>query len=182
MRFRNAASRAATAFQFTGWVGSEALKLAFGVSAACGCEIEEDADGGTESARKGASLAAASYREGWGCSGRYSDVIPSTAEHLGPNETAALAEVQALTGFGDHCTTCPRKYASLPFMRRARLAYTFAEKGCPEYVEPDPPAGMIEAIECVGAGVNACQAHAIEKSMAENKAAAEEARSRISRR
>ncbi len=181
MPVRDAHGGAEAFFQIPGWLSSEAFTTAMG-SSPCGCEIEEKADGGTASDRHYAALNAAELRAAWGCPGRYSDAIPATNEHLDVNELAALSAVQALTGFGDHCTTCPRKYASLPHIRRARLAYTFAEKGCPEYVEPEPTAAMVEAIECIGAGVNACQIHAIEKSMADSKAASEEARSRISRR
>ncbi len=140
-------------------------------SSPCGCKSEEEADGKSASERQHVSLNAAFMRSSWGCPGRYSDAIPRTAEHLDVDQRAALDAVQDLTGFGANCTTCPRKYAALPFMQRAQRAYAFTEKGCPEYVEPEPPYALIEAIEAIGTGVAECHTHTLDASIKKSNAA-----------
>lgn len=115
--------------------------------------MQEDADGLDAGEQAVATKRAAPMQARWGCPGRFSEMLPRSGGHLGADERMVLRAVQRLTGMGETCTTCPRKYAALPFVRRAATAHFYLEKGCPEYVEPHPSVAMVQAIESVGIGV-----------------------------
>jgi hypothetical protein len=141
----------------------------FGASP-CGCEVEERADGKSLVERKAAAKQAELMRARWGCPGRYSDAIPKTAKHLGRSERAVLAGVQRLTGDGDWCTTCPRKYAALSFVRRAATLHFYVEKGCPGWIEPTPPKTLVQAVEAIGHGVAKYAQHVADEMRAQSEA------------
>ncbi len=138
--------------------------------ATCGCLAEELLDRQSNSASKTqGTKEAARARDRWGCSGRESDALPRNTNHLGPDQLAALQSVNHLTGFGAECTTCPIKYAALPWVDRAVCAYEFHVKGETEAVEPNPLPILIEAIRLVGRGVAEAKAEAEKRHTAEMK-------------
>jgi hypothetical protein len=142
----------------------------------CGCALEAEADDAPPDEKLAAKKQASRLRAPWGCPGRFSDAFPDNADHLGAAQRQTLLAVDKLTGFGKHCTTCPRRYAAEQAVQRARLAYTFAERGCPEYVEPDPSWAMVEAIEAIGEGYGRRMTHEHEERMAKAKAEADKAK------
>lgn len=139
--------------------------------APCGCKIEAENEEQflTEAGRAQNARNVEKLRDVWGCSGRQSDEFPPSQKHLTRNCWSVLAAVQRRTGFGADCTTCPLKYAAMPWVERAVIAWEFSERGELLAVEPHPLPILIEAVRLVGRGVAAARKEQHERDLAEMK-------------
>jgi len=130
----------------------------------CGCSLKHDAerepdpDGRTEKQR-----IADEFARGWRCpiamgEPSFGAVGPCDRDG-GRGET--IAAVERLTGADlSDVTTCPVVMAYRDDVHRAMRAWRWRRRGGIRNVEPNPPAALLDAVDEIDAGVEACKAEA----------------------
>ena len=146
-----------------GWYGSQSLIDAM-VSAPCGCDLAEQADGMTD-ARGAAVLRADAVlcREAWRCPRAEGGAIDPDA--LPETHRAALVTVRRLTGCDeDDIQTCPGHYARLSEAHEAVRLLRWMKAGALAQRMPHPSGAIVDALDELQNALNARESDEMDRA------------------